>query len=144
MIDLGKWPTMRVVGRNVTPDQAGDILICTAPWFQTFPKATGWERESREIAAEFGMPLQPVYEHGGDHSKWFRATWDSWVPSFNDWRRKADRVLLHGHYSVPHYYGSAFLVGYRPGRFELPATIPPYYDVHNWAMSTWWASPSNR
>ena len=57
--------------------------------------------------------------------------------------RALDRVLGHGYYSVPHYYGSAFLIGYRPGRFQLPATIPPYYDAHNWAMSTWWASPSN-
>ena len=58
--------------------------------------------------------------------------------------RALDRVLSHGHYSVPHYYGSAFLIGYRPGRFQLPATIPPYYDAHNWALSTWWASPSNK
>ncbi len=58
--------------------------------------------------------------------------------------RALDRVLTHGHYSVPHYYGSAFLVGYRPGRFELPPTIPPYYDVHQWAMSTWWASSAHR
>lgn len=58
--------------------------------------------------------------------------------------RALDRVLSHGHYSVPHYYGSAFLVGYRPGRFQLPDKIPPYYDVHQWAMSTWWASPANR
>jgi len=58
--------------------------------------------------------------------------------------RALDRVLGHGHYSVPHYYGGDFLVGYRPGRFVLPAGVPPYYDVHNWAMSTWWASPSNR
>ena len=58
--------------------------------------------------------------------------------------RALDRVLLHGHYSVPHYYGSAFLIGYRPGAFRLPAAIPPYYDAHQWAMSTWWASPANR
>ena len=58
--------------------------------------------------------------------------------------RALDRVLSHGHYSVPHYYGSAFLIGYRPGRFQLPATVPPYYDAHYWAMSTWWASPANR
>ncbi len=58
--------------------------------------------------------------------------------------RALDRVLTHGHYSVPHYYGSAFLIGYRPGRFQLPATVPPYYDAHYWAMSTWWASPANR
>ena len=39
--------------------------------------------------------------------------------------RALDRVLTHGYYSVPHYYGSAFLIGYRPGRFQLPATVPP-------------------
>jgi len=58
--------------------------------------------------------------------------------------RALDRVMGHGHYSIPQYFGSDFLVGYRPRRFELPANIPPYYDVHNWAMSTWWASPVNR
>lgn len=58
--------------------------------------------------------------------------------------RALDRVLGHGHYSVPQYYGSDFLVGFRPRRFVLPEKIPPYYDVHNWAMSTWWAAPGNR
>ncbi len=58
--------------------------------------------------------------------------------------RALDRVLSHGHYSVPQYYGSDFLIGYRPGRFVLPPSIPPYYDAHGWAMSTWWASASNR
>jgi microcin C transport system substrate-binding protein len=58
--------------------------------------------------------------------------------------RALDRVLMHGHYSVPHYYGSAFLIGYRPGRFQLPTVIPPYYDAHQWAVATWWAAPGNR
>jgi microcin C transport system substrate-binding protein len=58
--------------------------------------------------------------------------------------RALDRVLTNGYYSVPQYYGSDFLVGYRPRPFVLPATIPPYYDVNNWAMSTWWASAENR
>jgi microcin C transport system substrate-binding protein len=31
-----------------------------------------------------------------------------------------------------------------PRRFTLPPKIPPYYDVHDWAMSTWSASPGNR
>ncbi|MBL0418758.1 ABC transporter substrate-binding protein [Ramlibacter sp. AW1] len=65
-------------------------------------------------------------------------------PQLSAAMRALDRVLTHGHYSIPQYYGSDFLVGYRPRRFELPATIPPYYDVHNWAMSTWWGSPQNR
>ncbi len=53
--------------------------------------------------------------------------------------RALDRVLTHGFYSVPQYYGDAFLIGYRPGRFVLPSTIPPYYDAGTWAMSTWWS-----
>ena len=55
-----------------------------------------------------------------------------------------DRILSHGHYGVPQYYGDEFLIGYRPAPFVLPKTIPPYIDPGNWAMSTWWASPSNK
>ena len=58
--------------------------------------------------------------------------------------RSLDRVLTHGHYSVPQYYGGTFLVGYRPRRFELPPVVPPYYQVDTWAMTTWWASEQNR
>jgi microcin C transport system substrate-binding protein len=58
--------------------------------------------------------------------------------------RALDRVLSHGHYSIPQYYGNAFLIGYRPGPFVLPDTIPPYYQADVWAMSTWWASPANK
>ena len=58
--------------------------------------------------------------------------------------RALDRVLTHGHYSVPQYYGDAFLIGYRPGQFVLPSVIPPYYDAGTWAMSTWWASEKNK
>ncbi len=58
--------------------------------------------------------------------------------------RALDRVLTHAYISIPQWYGSDFLVGYRPRPFVLPRTIPPYYDVHGWAMSTWWASPQNR
>ena len=57
--------------------------------------------------------------------------------------RALDRVLSHGHYAVPQYYGDAFLIGYRPRRFVLPEKIPPYYQADSWAMSTWWASPAN-
>ena len=58
--------------------------------------------------------------------------------------RSLDRVLTHGHYSVPQYYGDAFLIGYRPRHFVLPPTIPPYYQPDTWAMATWWASASNK
>ena len=65
-------------------------------------------------------------------------------PDLSAATRALDRVLTHGHYSVPQYYGDAFLIGYRPGQFVLPAVIPPYYDAGNWAMSTWWASAKNK
>ena len=58
--------------------------------------------------------------------------------------RALDRVLSHGYYSVPQYYGDAFLIGYRSAPFVLPKTIPPYYQPDAWAMSTWWASPANK
>ena len=58
--------------------------------------------------------------------------------------RALDRVLTNGYYSVPQYYGDAFLIGYRPRPFVLPAVIPPYYQPDTWAMSTWWPSPSNK
>lgn len=58
--------------------------------------------------------------------------------------RVLDRLLSHSHISIPQYYGSPFLVGYRPARFVLPPVVPPYYQPDGWAMSTWWASPSNK
>jgi len=65
-------------------------------------------------------------------------------PELSAAMRALDRVLTHGYYSVPQYYGDAFFIGYRPGRFVLPQIIPPYYQPDTWAMSTWWASPSNK
>ncbi|MBH2018113.1 extracellular solute-binding protein [Polaromonas sp.] len=65
-------------------------------------------------------------------------------PELSAAMRALDRVLTHGYYSVPQYYGDAFLIGYRPRPFVLPAVIPPYYQPDTWAMSTWWASPSNK
>jgi microcin C transport system substrate-binding protein len=58
--------------------------------------------------------------------------------------RALNRVLTHGHYSVPQWYGDAFFVGFRPGRFGLPAVTPPYYQVDAWAASVWWAAGENR
>jgi microcin C transport system substrate-binding protein len=65
-------------------------------------------------------------------------------PELSAAMRSLDRVLTNGYYSVPQYYGDAFLIGYRPRRFVLPPTIPPYYQPDTWAMNTWWASPSNK
>nr|WP_092007479.1 extracellular solute-binding protein [Polaromonas sp. OV174] len=60
-------------------------------------------------------------------------------PELSAAMRALDRVLTNGYYSVPQYYGDEFFIGYRPGRFVLPAVIPPYYQADSWAMSTWWA-----
>ena len=60
-------------------------------------------------------------------------------PELGTAMRALDRVLTNAYYSVPQYYGDAFLIGYRPARFVLPTTVPPYYQADTWAMSTWWA-----
>lgn len=57
--------------------------------------------------------------------------------------RALDRVLRHGHYAVPHWYGSTHRVAWRAGRFEQPAITPRYYQPENWVTSVWWASPAN-
>lgn len=58
--------------------------------------------------------------------------------------RALDRVLRHGHYAVPHWYGSVHRVAYRAGRFEQPAVTPRYYQPESWVTSVWWASEANR
>ena len=58
--------------------------------------------------------------------------------------RALDRVLTNGHYSIPQWTSNSFLVGYRPGRFVLPKTVPRYYDAGSWAIATWWAAPTNK
>ncbi|RZL90693.1 MAG: ABC transporter substrate-binding protein [Variovorax sp.] len=65
-------------------------------------------------------------------------------PQLDAAMRALDRVLSHGHYSIPQWTSDTFFVGYRPAGFVLPPTIPPYYQPDTWAMSTWWASPSNK
>ena len=57
--------------------------------------------------------------------------------------RALDRVLRHGHYLVPHWYGSVHRVAWRAGRFEQPRITPRYYQPEYWITSTWWASPDN-
>ena len=54
-----------------------------------------------------------------------------------------DRVLRHGHYSVPHWYGSVHRVSWRAGRFEQPNITPRFYQPESWIQSTWWATPAN-
>jgi len=58
--------------------------------------------------------------------------------------RALDRVLRHGHYSVPHWYGGIHRVAWRNGRFEMPQRTPRYYQPEAWATSIWWATIKNR
>lgn len=58
--------------------------------------------------------------------------------------RALDRVLRHGHYALPHWYGSVHRIAWRAGRFERPGRLPRYYQPEAWVLSTWWASPANR
>jgi microcin C transport system substrate-binding protein len=58
--------------------------------------------------------------------------------------RALDRVLRHGHYVVPHWYGGVHRVAYRAGRFEQPAVTPRFYQPETWITATWWASEANR
>lgn len=56
--------------------------------------------------------------------------------SLVDRTRALDRVLLAGHYVVPHWHLRSFRVAYRD-RFSRPATSPPYAL----GFDTWWVDP---
>ena len=55
--------------------------------------------------------------------------------------RALDRVLRHGHYVVPHWYGAVHRVAWRAGKFGKPETLPLYYQPEAWVTSVWWATP---
>ena len=55
-----------------------------------------------------------------------------------------DRLLRHGFYAIPHWYGSVHRVAWRATRFEQPATLPVYYQPESWATSTWWSKGMNQ
>jgi microcin C transport system substrate-binding protein len=50
-----------------------------------------------------------------------------------------DRVLRHGHYSVPHWTSSVHRVAWRAGRFEYPEVMPKYYQPEFWVTAIGWA-----
>ncbi len=52
--------------------------------------------------------------------------------------RALDRVLRHGHYTVPQWYAEGFRVAYRAGKFEQPPVAPQYYHPEDWVLRTWW------
>ncbi len=51
--------------------------------------------------------------------------------------RALDRVLLHKHIVVPHWYSSTHRVAYR-NRFGMPAEMPKYYQADPYVISSWW------
>lgn len=55
--------------------------------------------------------------------------------------RALDRVLRHGHYVVPHWYGAVHRVAWRTGKFGKPDVMPLYYQPEAWVTSVWWATP---
>jgi microcin C transport system substrate-binding protein len=53
-----------------------------------------------------------------------------------------DRVLLHGEYLVPNWYIDAHRIAYRD-KFNMPQTLPLYFEPVSWLLKTWWAKESN-
>ena len=53
--------------------------------------------------------------------------------------RALDRVLRHGHYVVPHWYGAVHRVSWRDAAFARPASLPRYYQPEALVTSVWWS-----
>ncbi|WP_025918353.1 extracellular solute-binding protein [Herminiimonas sp. CN] len=51
--------------------------------------------------------------------------------------RALDRVLLHKHIVVTHWFSSTHRVAYR-NRFGIPAKAPLYYQADPYVISSWW------
>jgi microcin C transport system substrate-binding protein len=51
--------------------------------------------------------------------------------------RALDRVLLHKHITVTHWFSATHRVAYRD-RFGIPATTPLYYQADPYVISSWW------
>lgn len=49
-----------------------------------------------------------------------------------------DRVLLHGEYVVPNWYGATHRIAYWD-KFGFPKTLPLYYAATDWMLKTAWA-----
>ena len=59
--------------------------------------------------------------------------------------RALDRVLRHGHYVVPHWYGGVHRVSWRANAFARPADLPRFYQPEKLVTTVWWspdATPS--
>ncbi len=49
-----------------------------------------------------------------------------------------DRILRHGHYTIPQYYSNTYRIAYRAGKFGQPTVMPLYYQPESWVLQTWW------
>lgn len=52
--------------------------------------------------------------------------------------RALDRVLLNGNYLVPNWYINTHRIAWWD-KFNRPDTLPLYYSVESWMLSSWWA-----
>jgi microcin C transport system substrate-binding protein len=53
--------------------------------------------------------------------------------------RALDRVLRHGHYVVPHWYGAVHRVSWRSKAFARPADLPRFYQPEKLVTTVWWS-----
>ena len=53
--------------------------------------------------------------------------------------RALDRVLRHGHYVVPHWYGAVHRVSWRAAVFDRPAQLPRFYQPEALVTTVWWS-----
>jgi microcin C transport system substrate-binding protein len=57
--------------------------------------------------------------------------------------RALDRVLRHGHYTVPHWYGAVHRVSWRAAAFDRPANLPRYYQPEALITTVWWSKSAS-
>ena len=58
--------------------------------------------------------------------------------------RALDRVLRHGHYVVPHWYGAVHRVSWRAAAFDRPPVLPRYYQPEALVTTVWWSPSAKR
>jgi microcin C transport system substrate-binding protein len=58
--------------------------------------------------------------------------------------RALDRVLAHGYYAIPNWYSPSYRLAFKANNFARPEIIPKYYGAQDWAISTWWATTTQK
>ena len=57
--------------------------------------------------------------------------------------RALDRVLRHGHYVVPHWFGAVHRVSWRAAAFDRPESLPRYFQPEALVTTVWWSRSAN-